>query len=191
MEGTAQPSSLFAPHAPIHAPAPTAATFPPCLPLSHSDDLVLLARSRYGSFEPNQEGASIDRETENGMTALISAAEEDPHAPGHTWVQNDEGWEILAAALLLDRRIHRPKVNMRFDLGLSKKAPSQACSWSVEQSEWSRRSPSQLILFHPPGGGNNGGKQLTFAYSGFISFDSAKDGECITTWRAQLAKRPR
>lgn len=52
------------------------------------------------------------------MTALISAAEEDPHAPGHTWVTNDEGWEVLAAALLLDRRIHRPKVTralMLFD----------------------------------------------------------------------------
>lgn len=49
------------------------------------------------------------------MTALISAAEEDPHAPGHTWVTNDEGWEVLAAALLLDRRIHRPKVRSRFD----------------------------------------------------------------------------
>ena len=59
---------------------------------------------------PHQEGASIDRETENGKTALISAAEEDPQAPGHTWVQNEEGWEVLAAALLLDRRIHRPKV---------------------------------------------------------------------------------
>lgn len=44
------------------------------------------------------------------MTALISAAEEDPHAAGHTWVKNDEGWEVLAAAFLLDRRIHRPKV---------------------------------------------------------------------------------
>ncbi|CAM9523835.1 unnamed protein product, partial [Ectocarpus sp. 4 AP-2014] len=58
-----------------------------------------------------QEGASIDRETENGCTALISAAEEDPHAPNHTWVRNEEGWEVLAAALLLDRRIHRPKID--------------------------------------------------------------------------------
>lgn len=63
------------------------------------------------SLEPNQAGASIDRETENGLTALIGAAEEDPHAPGHAWVRNDEGWEVLAAALLLDRRIHRPKVS--------------------------------------------------------------------------------
>ncbi|CAM9118928.1 unnamed protein product, partial [Hapterophycus canaliculatus] len=54
---------------------------------------------------------SIDRETDSGKTALISAAEEDPQALGHAWVKNEEGWDVLAAALLLDRRIHRPKID--------------------------------------------------------------------------------
>lgn len=57
-----------------------------------------------------QEGVSIDRETASGKTALISAAEEDPCSLGHEWVRNEDGWDVLAAALLLDRRIHRPKV---------------------------------------------------------------------------------
>ncbi|CAN0056265.1 unnamed protein product, partial [Laminaria digitata] len=55
-------------------------------------------------------GSSIDRETVSGKTALISAAEEDPHSFEHHWVKNEEGWEVLAVAFLLDRRIHRPKV---------------------------------------------------------------------------------
>lgn len=76
---------------------------------------MLLAGSRFnvGLHLSHQEGASIDRETENGKTALISAAEEDPHALGHTWVRNEEGWGVLAAALLLDRRIHRAKVKIQ------------------------------------------------------------------------------
>lgn len=53
---------------------------------------------------------SIDRETASGKTALISAAEEDPRALGHSWVRNEEGCEVLAVAFLLDRRMHRPKV---------------------------------------------------------------------------------
>lgn len=66
-----------------------------------------------------QEGASIDREKATGKTALISAAEEDPQAPGHVWVKNEEGWEVLATALLLDRRIHRPKVSTKPQTSLS------------------------------------------------------------------------
>ena len=58
----------------------------------------------------NQEGAPIDRETASGMTALISAAEEDPEAVGHEWIQNEEEFKVLAAAFLLDRPIYRPKV---------------------------------------------------------------------------------
>lgn len=57
-----------------------------------------------------KEGVSADRETPSGKTALLSAAEEDPGSLGHTWVQNEEGWDVLAVALLLDRRMYRPKV---------------------------------------------------------------------------------
>lgn len=60
-----------------------------------------------------QEGVSIDRETGRGMTALMSAAEEDPGSLGHAWVKNEEGWDVLAVALLLDSHVHRPKVRRK------------------------------------------------------------------------------
>ncbi|CAN0033805.1 unnamed protein product, partial [Choristocarpus tenellus] len=57
------------------------------------------------------EGITINYEAANGNTALIAAAEEDPSSAGHEWVQNEEGWQVLAVSFLLDRKIHRPKVS--------------------------------------------------------------------------------
>ena len=57
-----------------------------------------------------KEGAPIDYETDNGMTPLIRAAEEDVDAVGYVAVLNDDKDEVLAVEMLLDRPTKRPKV---------------------------------------------------------------------------------
>mmetsp|Transcript_4710 Transcript_4710/g.10162 ORF Transcript_4710/g.10162 Transcript_4710/m.10162 type:complete len:1225 (+) Transcript_4710:321-3995(+) len=57
-----------------------------------------------------KEGAPIDYETTNGMTPLIRAAEEDVNAVGYVAVVNEDGDEVLAVEMLLDRPTKRPKI---------------------------------------------------------------------------------
>lgn len=57
-------------------------------------------------------GISIDTETPEGFTVLLSAAEENSGMVNHTYMRNDENKPCLAVAYLLDREYYRPTIDL-------------------------------------------------------------------------------
>ena len=57
-------------------------------------------------------GITIDLETPEGYTVMLSAAEENVDATNHVYMRNDDGRECLAVEYLLDRMYYRPSVNL-------------------------------------------------------------------------------
>lgn len=64
-----------------------------------------------------KEGALIDYQTSRGVTPLLRAAMEDPHAVNHKPCINDEGTEVTAVSYLLDRPTKRPMIDFEADIG--------------------------------------------------------------------------
>jgi ankyrin repeat protein len=62
-------------------------------------------------------GITIDLETPDGSTALISAAEEDCDAVNHELMVNDDGSRCLQVVYLLDRHYYRPAINLETTAG--------------------------------------------------------------------------
>ena len=64
-------------------------------------------------------GCSIDTETEDGLTTLIVAAEENVAGLNHEYMRNDDGDEVLAVVYLLDRQDYRPAIDLETSIGLT------------------------------------------------------------------------
>jgi len=62
-------------------------------------------------------GITIDLETEEGFTALTSAAEENVEAVNHSYMHNTDGTPCLQVVFLLDRFYYRPAVNLETKTG--------------------------------------------------------------------------
>lgn len=62
---------------------------------------------------------SIDFETENGLTALLVAAEENIGGLHHDYIINTDGDPVLAVCYLLDRPEHAPGVNVENKFGVT------------------------------------------------------------------------
>lgn len=71
-------------------------------------------------------GITIDLETPDGQTALISACEENVDALNHEYMNNDDGRKCLAVEYLLDRKYYRPSINLETTAGYT--ALIRACT---------------------------------------------------------------
>ncbi|CAM9703220.1 unnamed protein product [Discosporangium mesarthrocarpum] len=118
--------------------------------VSHMDASILAGyRAAPEAMKLCLEGISINHEAPNGSTILMAAAEEDPAALGHEWVRNDEGWQVLAVAFLLDRGINRPKIEHK-----SKKTNHSALTWACHlgRSETTEILVERGALINKPAG---------------------------------------
>jgi hypothetical protein len=64
-----------------------------------------------------KKGALVDYQTSRGVTPLLRAAMEDPHAVNHKPCINEEGAEVTAVSYLLDRPTKRPMIDFETDIG--------------------------------------------------------------------------